>query len=134
MSGTWIESLHGSAVHGPYADEIEASAAMDAMGLSDRHWKIVVRPAAVSGDKVADAYQAMRKAADDWTEGVGYDDGGEEMHSAIADYTDAVATAPLPAVRRGTRIRIIPEAGPERVMVVMHVEHHIITMADDPLD
>jgi hypothetical protein len=31
-------------------------------------------------------------------------------------------------VKAGDRIRIIPEAGPERVMAVMHVEHHIITL------
>lgn len=39
--------------------------------------------------------------------------------------------APTPAaVAKGDVIRIIPEAGPERVMLVSHVEHHIITLAD----
>jgi hypothetical protein len=34
------------------------------------------------------------------------------------------------AVTKGDVIRIIPERGPERVMVVAHVEHHVITLAD----
>jgi hypothetical protein len=34
------------------------------------------------------------------------------------------------AVTKGDVIRIIPERGPERVMLVVHVEHHIITLAD----
>jgi hypothetical protein len=35
-------------------------------------------------------------------------------------------------ITKGDVIRIIPEAGPERVMTVAHVEHHIITLADIP--
>ena len=39
--------------------------------------------------------------------------------------------APTPAtVTKGDVIRIVPEAGPERVMQVSHVEHHVITLAD----
>lgn len=34
------------------------------------------------------------------------------------------------AVTKDDIIRIIPEKGPERVMRVSHVEHHIITLAD----
>ena len=33
-------------------------------------------------------------------------------------------------VTKGDTIRIIPEKGPERVMVVSHVEHHVITLSD----
>jgi len=33
-------------------------------------------------------------------------------------------------VAKGDLIRIVPEAGPERLMVVAHVEHHIITLSD----
>lgn len=38
------------------------------------------------------------------------------------------------AVSKGDLIRIIPEKGPERVMVVAHVEHHVITLADPPAE
>ena len=33
-------------------------------------------------------------------------------------------------VAKGDIIRIVPDRGPERVMLVTHVEHHIITLAD----
>ncbi len=33
-------------------------------------------------------------------------------------------------VRKGDVIHIVPERGPERDMVVSHVEHHIITLID----
>ena len=36
----------------------------------------------------------------------------------------------IPAVAKGDTIRIIPEHGADRVMVVAHVEHHIITLID----
>ena len=36
----------------------------------------------------------------------------------------------LVTVTRGDAIRIIPGKGPERVMVVSHVEHHVITLSD----
>ena len=39
-------------------------------------------------------------------------------------------TAPTVSVKKGDQIRIIPERGPERVMEVAHVEHHIITLSD----
>jgi hypothetical protein len=35
-------------------------------------------------------------------------------------------------VRKGDVIRIVPERGPERVMIVSHVEHHVITLIDHP--
>ena len=35
----------------------------------------------------------------------------------------------LEAIAKGGIIRIIPDLGPERVMRVSHVEHHIITLA-----
>ena len=35
-----------------------------------------------------------------------------------------------PAVTKGDTIRIVPERGAERVMLVAHVEHHIITLTD----
>ena len=35
-------------------------------------------------------------------------------------------------IAAGDVIRIIPGRGPERVMVVSHVERHIITLADVP--
>jgi hypothetical protein len=34
------------------------------------------------------------------------------------------------SVKKGDLIRIIPERGPERHMIVAHVEHHIITLSD----
>lgn len=34
-------------------------------------------------------------------------------------------------VTKGDVIRIVPERGPERVMTVAHVEHHVITLADN---
>ena len=34
------------------------------------------------------------------------------------------------SVKRGDTITIIPDKGPERVMVVSHVEHHVITLSD----
>jgi hypothetical protein len=34
------------------------------------------------------------------------------------------------AITRGDTIRIRPDKGPERVMTVSHVEHHIITLSD----
>jgi hypothetical protein len=38
-----------------------------------------------------------------------------------------------PTVTKGDTIRIVPESGPERLMQVSHVEHHIITLSDlDP--
>lgn len=40
--------------------------------------------------------------------------------------------AGAPVITKGDVIRIVPERGPERVMTVAHVEHHIITLADDP--
>ena len=38
--------------------------------------------------------------------------------------------AALRTVTKGDTIRIIPDKGPERVMVVSHVEHHVITLSD----
>lgn len=38
--------------------------------------------------------------------------------------------AETPAIIKGKTVRIIPERGPERVMVVNHVERHVITLAD----
>lgn len=35
-------------------------------------------------------------------------------------------------VTKGDAIRIVPEKGPERVMLVAHVEHYVITLADLP--
>jgi hypothetical protein len=43
-TGTWVESLHGDPDHGPYVDVIDASEAMDDLGLSDEGYKIVVYP------------------------------------------------------------------------------------------
>ena len=40
----------------------------------------------------------------------------------------------LVTVTRGDAIRIIPGKGPERVMVVSHVEHHVITLSDPDAD
>lgn len=34
------------------------------------------------------------------------------------------------SVTKGDTIRIIPERGPERLMAVAHVEHHVITLSD----
>lgn len=42
------------------------------------------------------------------------------------------STEPV-TVTRGNRIRIVPEAGPERLMLVSHVEHHVI-MLTEPCD
>jgi hypothetical protein len=33
-------------------------------------------------------------------------------------------------IAKGDTIRIIPDAGTERVMVVSHVEHYVITLSD----
>ena len=33
-------------------------------------------------------------------------------------------------ITEGDVIRIVPEKGPERVMKVSHVEHHVITLSD----
>ena len=38
--------------------------------------------------------------------------------------------AALRTVTKGDTIRIIPDKGPERVMLVSHVEHHVITLSD----
>jgi len=38
--------------------------------------------------------------------------------------------AALVTVTKGDTVRIIPDKGPERVMVVSHVEHHVITLSD----
>ena len=38
--------------------------------------------------------------------------------------------AALRTVTKGDTIRITPDKGPERVMVVSHVEHHVITLSD----
>lgn len=58
----------------------------------------------------------------------------ERDAAEIRRYLDAVF--PVPAapvtVTKGDTIRIIPDRGPERVMAVSHVEHHIITLADVP--
>jgi hypothetical protein len=35
-------------------------------------------------------------------------------------------------VKKADVIRIVPDLGPERIMIVAHVEHHVITMADHP--
>lgn len=35
-------------------------------------------------------------------------------------------------IRRGDVIIIVPDRGPERKMVVNHVEHHVITLVDLP--
>jgi hypothetical protein len=43
-----------------------------------------------------------------------------------------MSASPPVTVTKGDTIRIIPERGPERVMLVAHVEHHIITLADLP--
>jgi hypothetical protein len=43
-TGTWVESLYGDPDHGPYADVIDASEAMDELGLSDEGYKITVYP------------------------------------------------------------------------------------------
>lgn len=40
------------------------------------------------------------------------------------------AEAETSALFKGKPVRIIPERGPERVMLVSHVEHHVITLAD----
>ena len=41
-TGVWVESLYGDPDHGPDPDEIDASEAMDDLGLSDEGYKIVV--------------------------------------------------------------------------------------------
>ena len=41
-TGTWVESLYGDADHGPYADVLDASEAMNEMGLDDGGYKIVI--------------------------------------------------------------------------------------------
>jgi hypothetical protein len=36
-------------------------------------------------------------------------------------------------IRKGDVIHIVPDSGPERDMIVSHVEHHLITLIDlDP--
>jgi hypothetical protein len=35
-------------------------------------------------------------------------------------------------IAQGDTITIVPEQGPERVVVVTHVEHHVILLADHP--
>ena len=56
-------------------------------------------------------------------------------HEVRADHLGVARTTiegtPV-TVTKGDVIRIVPESGPERVMLVAHVEHHIITLADIP--
>ena len=43
---------------------------------------------------------------------------------------DAALSARRVTITKGDTIRIIPDKGPGRVMVVSHVEHHVITLSD----
>jgi hypothetical protein len=65
-------------------------------------------------------------------------DGYQEKHRYDAAASWIVKKAPAPEVSatiaRGDVIRIRPDRGPERVMVVSHVEHHLITLADLPAE
>lgn len=40
------------------------------------------------------------------------------------------AEAEKPSIVKGKAVRIIPERGPERNMIVSHVEHHAVTLTD----
>ena len=53
-------------------------------------------------------------------------------HLGVETVPGTTAHLALPAITKGDVIRIVPESGPERVMRVAHVEHHIITLADIP--
>ena len=54
-----------------------------------------------------------------------------EAQLIMAQLAHVHGMAPTPAtVTKGDVIRIVPEKGPERVMLVSHVEHHIITLTD----
>lgn len=53
-----------------------------------------------------------------------------ELASAAEAYV-AISRAIAPqSVTKGDVITIVPERGPQRRMLIAHVEHHIITLAD----
>lgn len=56
-----------------------------------------------------------------------YPAAGQRVLDAIKDL--AAEAAPV-TITKGDVIRIVPELGPERLMVVSHMEHHIITLTD----
>ena len=52
-----------------------------------------------------------------------------QVHATLAL---AQANAGLMMVTKGDVITIVPEQGPDRLMAVAHVEHHLITLTDLP--
>jgi len=38
----------------------------------------------------------------------------------------------MKTIQKNDVIRIIPDVGPTRLVIVVHVEHHIITLTDHP--
>jgi len=65
-------------------------------------------------------------------------DGYQERHMHDIRAAWIVKKAPAPeasaVITKGDVIRIIPEKGPEWIMLVSHVEQHIITLADLPAE
>lgn len=57
----------------------------------------------------------------------GYTNQGRCLQAFQAGYAEAAAG---PLVAAGEIVRIIPKRGPERLMRVAHVEHHVITLSD----
>lgn len=89
----------------PFITPVSGQVRREILELADGHRSVIL---VVSNDDAVDVLEALWRA---------YQAGREDQ---AADLT----------IARNDVIRIVPESGPEQTMLVSHVEHHIITLAD----